>query len=159
MCFHFSKHVFFTTLYLPIGKIMSGKKLKSNFDFDKTNGVVCEPALLSDETAATIPTGIQGSFSFTYNYAEPESPFSNGTKASFTITAGQELIVELDGEDCYTLKNPALRFNGAAGNYFFKDDCVHNICFNVSENQDGTLNEINVQPVSGVGWYGQFVLN
>lgn len=123
------------------------------------NGLVCEPTLLSDETAATIPSGIQGSYSFTYDYAEPESPFTNGTKASFTLTADQELIVELEGEDCYTLKNPALRFNGSTGNYFFKDDCVNNICFNVSENQDGTLNEINVQPVSGVGWFGQFVLD
>jgi hypothetical protein len=123
------------------------------------DGAVCEPTLLSDETAASIPAGIQGTFSFTYDYAEPNSPFTNGKKATFTLTADNELIVDLEGEDCYTLKNPTLRFNGATGNYFFKDDCVKNICYNVSENQSGTLNEINVQPYSGVGWFGQFVLD
>lgn len=123
------------------------------------DGTICEPALLSDETAASIPAGIQGTYSFTYDYAEPDSPFANGKKATFTLTADNELIVELEGEDCYTLKNPALRFDGATGNYFFKDDCIKNICYNVSENQSGTLNEINVQPYSGVGWFGQFVLD
>lgn len=152
-------------ILLMVAALMIVVACKKTEETDTTNqptggtcdGQVCEPALLSDETATNIPTGIQGSFSCTYNYAEANSPFADGTKAIFTLTTGNELIVEIEGEDCYTLKNPALRFDGATGNYFFKDDCVKNLCYNVSENQLGTLNEINVQPYSGVGWYGQFV--
>mgnify|MGYP007068615950 CR=1 FL=1 len=65
--------------------------------------------------------------------------------------------MSLEGEECFTLKNPAFRYGVNNGNFFFKDGCVKQICYNVSMNTDGTFSEVNVQPYEGVGWYGQFV--
>lgn len=134
-------------------------EVKDNENNTSCSGEICEPSLLSDEIAATIPEQIQGSFSFTYDYAQEGSPFENGVKADFTLTSNNELIVEIEGEECMTLKNPAFRYGPDSGNYFFKDECNRNISYNVSQNQDGSLNEINVQPYSGMGWFGQFVLD
>lgn len=131
----------------------------NNQEGNNCSGQLCEPALLNDESAATIPAQMHGKYSFTYDYAQQDSPFENGTKATFTLTSNNELIVEIEGEECMTLKNPATRNGLSNDNYFFKDDCNRNISYNVSQNQDGSLNEINVQPFSGIGWYGQFVLN
>ncbi len=142
--------------------VLSAACKKDNEDPDSgptaCSGPVCEPSLLSDETAATIPTGIQSEFQTVYAYAEANSPFSNGQKAKFTLTSNNELIVEIEGEECITLRNPAYRAGLSQTNYFFKDDCDRNICYNVSETNDGVFNEVNVQPYEGMGWYGQFAL-
>lgn len=121
------------------------------------DGPECSPALLADETAAIIPTSLQGTHHFIYGYQQDGSPFSDGTQATFTLN-NNELIVEIEGEQCITLKNPALRYGNNSDNYFFKDDCNQNICYNVSANTDKVMNEINIQPVSGTGWFGQFIL-
>jgi hypothetical protein len=123
------------------------------------DGPVCSPQLASGETPATIPTSLQGTYHFTYGYQQAGSPYVDGTKATFTLTANNELLVEIDGEQCMTLKNPAFRFGDSGGNYFFKDDCDKNICYNVSANLEEIMNEINVQPLVDMGWYGQFVLD
>ncbi|NQU33683.1 MAG: hypothetical protein HQ521_10650 [Bacteroidetes bacterium] len=127
-----------------------------NPDSTSCNGVVCEPSLLADETSATLPLEIQGVFQTTYSYAEPTSPFSNGQKAKFTLTSNNELIIEIEGEECLTLKNPAFRAGLGESNYFFKDDCDRNICYSVSQTSTGVFNEVNVQPYEGAGWFGQF---
>ncbi len=131
-------------------------KEPENPDSTSCNGVVCEPSLLADETSAILPVEIQGVYQTTYTYAEPNSPFTNGQKAKFTLTSNNELIVEIEGEECLTLKDPAFRAGLSESNYFFKDDCDRNICYNVSENTDGVFNEVNIQPYEGMGWYGQF---
>jgi hypothetical protein len=121
------------------------------------DGVICQPDLLTNETAATLSGSIIGEYSTIYTYAEPDSPFTDGMKAKFTLTSNNELIIEIEGEECITLKNPAFREGMAQSNYFFKDDCDRNICYSVSENSSGLFNEVNIQPLEGIGWYGQFV--
>ena len=123
------------------------------------NGTVCSPAFLSDETAATIPASMLGTYSTTYDYEQPGSPFTAGVNATFTLTSDNELILEIEGEECLVLKNPAFREGLNQSNFFFKDDCDRNICYNVSQNVDGNFNEVNIQPYEGIGWYGQFVYN
>ncbi len=51
-----------------------------------------------------------------------------------------------------TIKNPILR---GTNNFLFIDTCNKNITYNLSPNNNGTFNEINIEPI-GQGWYGQF---
>ncbi len=111
----------------------------------------CSYTLASGETAGTVPTALEGTYNLTYGFAQPGSPYTNGTTATFTIL-NNELTVEIQGHDCITLKNPVLI---GTNNYKFKDDCRDDIAFNVSPNNNGTFNEINVEPL-GQGWLGQF---
>lgn len=111
----------------------------------------CSYTLASGETAGTVPTSIEGTYSLTFSYAQPGSPFTDGTMGTFTLS-NNELTVEIDGMDCITLKNPVLL---GTNNYKFKDDCRDNIGYNVSPNNNGTFNEINIEPL-GQGWLGQF---
>ncbi|MDT7830952.1 hypothetical protein RQM59_01090 [Flavobacteriaceae bacterium S356] len=111
----------------------------------------CSYTLASGETAGTVPTSIEGTYNLTYSFAQTGSPYTDGTTATFTLI-NNELTVEIEGHDCITLKNPVLI---GTNNYKFKDDCRDNIAFNVSPNNNGTFNEINVEPL-GQGWLGQF---
>jgi len=112
---------------------------------------VCDYTLTSGQNAATVPSGLDGTYNMIYDYAQTGSPFANGTTATF-ILSNNTLTVEIEGEDCITLNNPVLI---GTDNYKFMDNCVNSIGYNVSANTDGSLNEINVEPL-GVGWYGQF---
>lgn len=111
----------------------------------------CSYTLASGETMGTVPTSLEGTYNLTYGFAQPGSPYTDGTTATFTIL-NNELTVEIEGHDCITLKNPVLL---GTNNFKFKDDCRDNIAFNVSPNNNGTFNEINVEPL-GQGWLGQF---
>ena len=111
----------------------------------------CTYTLGSGETAGTVPTSLEGTYNLTYDFAQPGSPYTDGTTATFTLI-NNELTVEIEGHDCITLKNPVLI---GTNNYKFKDDCRDDIAFNVSPNNNGTFNEINVEPL-GQGWLGQF---
>lgn len=111
----------------------------------------CSYTLASGETAGTVPTSLEGTYNLVYGFAQTGSPYTNGTTATFTIM-NNELTVEIEGHDCITLKNPVLL---GTNNYKFKDDCRDDIAFNVSPNNNGTFNEINVEPL-GQGWLGQF---
>lgn len=111
----------------------------------------CSYTLASGETAATVPSSLDGTYELTYHSAQPGSPYTNGTKAKFTISNNM-LTVEVEGKECITIKNPVLI---GSNNYKFKDSCRDNFAFNVSPNNNGDFNEINIEPL-GVGWFGQF---
>lgn len=111
----------------------------------------CNYTIASDETAGSVPTSINNTYNLIYDYAQPDSPFTNGTKGTFIIQ-NNELTVTIEGTECITLKNPILR---GQDNYLFIDNCRNNITYNLSLNTDGSFNEINIEPI-GTGWLGQF---
>ncbi|MGB0890704.1 MAG: hypothetical protein ACPGUU_00035 [Flavobacteriaceae bacterium] len=110
----------------------------------------CAYTIASGETAATVPSSLEGTYELTYHSAQTGSPFTDGTKATFTLS-NNELTVVIDGK-CITIKNPVLR---GSNNYLFKDTCENSITYNVSPNNNGSFNEINIEPL-GTGWFGQF---
>jgi len=120
-------------------------------------GEVCQATVGANETAATVPSNLHGTFVTELTYAEPDSPVALGTEATFTISANK-LVVSIEGEDCFSIENPVFRFGATADNYTFKADCIDDIAFNISANTDGSLNEINLELASGPGFYGQFTL-
>lgn len=124
------------------------------------SGAVCAPAVGTGETAATIPAAAAGIYRCEVTFAEPTSPFPLGTKATFEITADQKLIVTIAGQECLTISNPIWRFGATAssGNYTWKDDCENEVAFNVSFDTGGNFNEVNMEPVVGPGFFGQFTL-
>lgn len=124
------------------------------------NGDTCQATVSGDENAATLPASTVGIFNTKYQYEDTGSPFTNGTTAVFEITEDEKLIVKVAGFDCITLSNPVWRFGADAnsGNYTFKDSCRDMIAYNVSYNTDGTFNEVNIEPVNGPGFFGQFTL-
>ena len=122
-----------------------------NEDTSSNCATTCDYTLVAGETAGTVPASLDGTYNLIYGFAQPGSPFTDGTRATFTIS-NNELTVEIDGMECITLKNPVLI---GTNNYKFKDDCRDNIGYNVSPNNNGEFNEINVEPL-GQGWLGQF---
>ncbi|WP_323756772.1 hypothetical protein [Roseivirga sp.] len=122
-------------------------------------GEVCTATVGANETAATVPTNLHGTFVTELTYAESNSPVDLGTEATFTISA-TKLVVSIDGRDCFSIENPVHRFGATStsGNYTFKAACIEDIAFNISANTDGTLNEINLEKASGTGFYGQFTV-
>ncbi len=121
------------------------------------DGQVCTATVGTDESATQVPSEIHGTFVMELTHAEPNSPISLGTRATFTLSANT-LIVEVDGEECFSVENPVARFGSTSGNYTFKAACIDDIAFNVSQNLDDSLNEINLEKASGPGFYGQFTL-
>lgn len=117
---------------------------------------VCDPSVASDETAANVPAELAGSYDTVYDYAQTDSPFSNGDAATFEITTDDRLIVTIAGS-CISIGNPVFRFSATSGNYTFKDTCDRDIAYNVSADISGAFNEVNVEPTDGPGWFGQFV--
>ena len=125
-----------------------------NGEEDMTSGScsnTCDYTLTSGQTSATVPSALDGTYNLTYGFAQTGSPFTDGTKATFTIS-NNELTVEIEGQECITLRNPVLI---GTNNYKFMDDCRDNIGYNVSPNNNGSFNEINIEPL-GQGWLGQF---
>ena len=122
-------------------------------DADDCGGQVCEATPGTDESSTTVPTSLHGTYNMTITYAESNSPYPEGTQATFTITADR-LTVAIDGEDCFSIVNPVTRGGLAAP--LFKGDCVADIAFQVAANQSGALEEINLVLASGSGYYGQF---
>ncbi len=119
------------------------------------DGQVCIATLGANETATTVPDAIHGEFNMELTHAESDSPVALGTKATFTISANK-LIVSIEGRECFSVENPVMRFGATSGNFTFKADCIEDIAFNVSQNNDGTFNEINLEKASGPGFFGQF---
>jgi hypothetical protein len=105
------------------------------------------PALGPDETAATaIPTGVLGSYNLVFQYAQNNSPVSNGTQKAFVIGAS---TLQFDGK---TLTNPIF-FKGNQNEWIFKDG---SLWYAVSRKQDGSFNEINLAGPNGTPFYGQY---
>lgn len=113
----------------------------------------CAYTKVSGETDATTATSLHGEYQLTMHYASTNSPFPDGTKATFTISE-KELIVAVEGKDCITLQNPVFMQAGAT-EVVFKDTCNENIMYGVSITSTGKLNEINIATISGT-WLGQF---
>lgn len=113
----------------------------------------CAVAISADEFAATVPDNIAGEYSLTYTEINPGGPFSDGDVVDFSISANDELLVEFDGE-CVNLKNPILFAQGTT-EANFRDNCVFNAMFGVSENQSGDLSEINIATLD-FQFFGQF---
>jgi len=111
----------------------------------------CSYTLASGETAGTAPTSLEGTHNLTFAFAQNGAPFTDGTAGTFTLL-NNELTIEIDGQDCITLKNPV---QTSPSEYTFKDDCRDNLSYAVSSNQSGGLNEVNVQSLSNT-WFGQF---
>ncbi|KOF01866.1 hypothetical protein OB69_16175 [Roseivirga seohaensis subsp. aquiponti] len=126
---------------------------------DDCGGEVCTATVGTDETAATVPANLHGTFVTVLTYAESNSPVALGTEATFTISA-TKLVVSIDGRDCFSIENAVHRFGATptSGNYTFKAACIDDIAFNISANTDGSLNEINLEKASGTGFYGQFTV-
>ena len=122
---------------------------------DDCTGEVCVATVGANETATSVPAAIHGTFAMELTHAEPNSPIALGTKATFIISA-TKLTVEIEGRDCFSIENPVARFGATSGNYTFKAACIEDIAFNISQNTDGSLNEINLELASGPGFYGQF---
>jgi hypothetical protein len=139
------KRTFIITLLIAIASCTSNEENSASCD------TVCEYTLASGETAATVPSELDGTYTLTYGFEQPGSPFTDGTMGTFTLM-NNELTVEIDGFECITLRNPV--FIGS-GNYKFKDDCRDNIGYNVSANTNGSFNEINIEPLDQ-GFFGQF---
>lgn len=124
---------------------------------DDCAGQVCMAVVGTGETATTVPSEIHGTFNMELTFAESDSPVPLGTLATFTISANK-LVVTYEGEDCFSIENPVARFGATSGNYTFKAACIEDIAFNISQNTDGSLNEVNLELASGPGFYGQFTL-
>lgn len=124
---------------------------------DDCNGEVCMATVGANETATTVPSEIHGTFNTELTFAEANSPVPLGTLATFTISATR-LTVSIEGRDCFSIENPVMRFGATSGNFTFKADCIEDLAFNISQNSDGSLNEINLELASGPGFYGQFTL-
>jgi hypothetical protein len=120
---------------------------------DDCGGQVCEATAGTNEAATTVPTPLHGSYSMIITSAESSSPYPEGTRATFTIKA-ERLAISIDGEDCFSVVNPVTRspFNAP----LFKADCIGDIAFQISSNQSGALEEINLILASGPGFYAQF---
>lgn len=124
----------------------------NNGDANESNcSTVCEYTITSNETAAAAISGSDGSYELTFDYAKTGSPFTNGTKAKFTLL-NNVLTVEVEGKDCITIKNP---IQTSPSEYTFKDTCRDNLSYSVSATSNGQLNEINVSSTNGT-WFGQF---
>jgi hypothetical protein len=127
----------------------------SNDDSSSGNcNTECEYTLTSSDTAGTAATSIEGTYNLTMHFPDAASPFSEGTKATFTLL-NNILTVEIEGQDCITIKNPRLTTAGST-EIQFRDTCRDKISYDVSMISTGELNEINISSTETNKWLGQF---
>lgn len=115
------------------------------------SGTECVYTLGAGETVGSLPASLDGVYNLTSQYAQPGSPFPDGTTGTFTL-AGDVLTVEIAGEACITLKNP---YQTSPSEEVFVDDCRDNLLYAVSESSNGGLNEVNIGSLAS-GFYCQF---
>lgn len=116
-----------------------------NSDDDNGNtycGTTCAVAVASGEFPATVPSGIVGTYTLTYTEINPGGPFSDGDTTEFEITSDNKLLVVF-GSQCVTISNPILFAEGTT-EANFRDNCVFDALFGVSDDVNGNFNEINV---------------
>ena len=113
---------------------------------------VCTGTIASGETAGTVAPSIVGKYTLTMQYATANSPFPDGTVGEFEVFADNTLFVKI-GDQCVTLSNPS---QSGTSEVTFRDTCVFNLRFGVSEKNGGGLNEINMG--SDTEFLGQFHL-
>ena len=113
---------------------------------------VCEGTIASGETAGTVAASVVGKYTLTMQYAAANSPFPDGTVGEFEVYSDNTLYAKI-GEKCLTINNP---IQSGTSEVVFKDNCVFNLKFGVSEKNGGGLNEINIG--NSTGFLGQFHL-
>lgn len=118
-------------------------------------GQVCEATPGTNETATTVPASLLGTIDMIITFAESNSPYPEGTRATFTISETR-LAITIEGEECFSIVNPVVRSPFQAP--VFKADCIGDIAFQIAANQSGGVEEINMILASGPGYYGQFRL-
>jgi len=116
---------------------------------------VCEYILEAGQEPGSVPASLHGVLNLTLDFATPQSPFPQGTPATFTVSE-TEMTVEIEGEECITLRNP-FRIPGTSEDNFV-DNCRDDYVFGISADQNGNLNEINLGSIAGSGFQflGQF---
>jgi len=116
---------------------------------------VCEYSLQQGQEPGNVPASLHGELNLVLDFATPASPYPEGTAATFTVSA-TEMIVEIEGQECITLRNP-YRIPGTTEDNFI-DDCRDDYIFGISADQNGNLNEINLGSIAGGGiqFLGQF---
>jgi len=116
---------------------------------------VCEYTLEAGQDPGSVPAGLHGVLELSLDFATPQSPFPQGTPATFTVSE-TEMTVEIEGEECITLRNP-FRIPGTTEDNFV-DNCRDNYVYGISADMNGDLNEINLGSISGSGFQflGQF---
>ncbi|MAD96448.1 MAG: hypothetical protein CMB99_03885 [Flavobacteriaceae bacterium] len=141
-------------LIFSLGIVLSMMACTSNDTSGPTGCDECVYTLAGNETSGTVPSSLNGTYNLTFSSSQPGSPYADGTTAKFTID-NNELTVEIDGQDCITLKNPVQFSNTEVA---FNDSCTANVAYFISASQNGTLNEINVMSDSSTPFtfYGQF---
>jgi hypothetical protein len=140
---------------LTLFTLMAFFACSNNDDTSSGNcATVCEYTLTSNDTAGTADKSIEGTHNLTMSYAAANSPFADGTKATFTLI-DNVLTVEIEGQDCITIKNPRLTTAGST-EIQFRDTCRDNISYDVSMATAGGLNEINISSTTNSTWLGQF---
>jgi hypothetical protein len=131
----------------------------SNDDDNNNNSAncstVCEYTLEAGQDPGSVPASLHGELNLVLDFATPQSPFPEGTAATFTVSA-TEMTVEIEGEECITLRNP-YRIPGTSEDNFI-DDCRDDYIFGISADQNGNLNEINLGSIAGgnIQFLGQF---
>jgi len=126
-----------------------------NEDSSANCSTVCEYTLEAGQDPGSVPAGLHGELNLVLDLATPQSPFPEGTTATFTVSE-TEMTVEIEGEECITLRNP-YRIPGTTEDNFV-DDCRDNYIFGISGDQNGNLNEINLGSIAGgsIQFLGQF---
>lgn len=107
-------------------------------------GAECNYTLSSGQTAGSLPSALNDEYNLAVDFASPGSPYTLGTNGKFTLD-GDVLTVEIDGEACITLRNP---YQSSPSEITFVDDCRDNLIYSISENSQGSLNEVNVGSLS-----------
>lgn len=100
------------------------------------------------QTAATIPAGMEGTYSLTYGSAQPGSPLANGTAVTMVIAPGGTICIA-----DYVLANPVTQ-SGNSAEAFWGVPAL-GIKLALSNISTGNFNEVNVMSTSNQ-FYGQF---
>lgn len=128
-------------------------------DDNGTNAPTCENICNSSEgipanNLATINENHLGSYTLTYDEIQEGGAFSGGDQAIFTLASDGSLTVEFNGE-CVTIDRAFIDVNTNA-EVRFRDDCVFNVWFLLSDNETGTFNEFNILDNPSLNFLGQF---
>lgn len=100
------------------------------------------------QTAATIPAGLEGTYSLTFGSAQPGSPLTNGTAVTMVIAPGGTICIA-----DYVLANPVTE-NGNSAEAFWGVPSL-GVKLALSDIGSGSFNEVNILSMSNQ-FYGQF---
>ena len=147
------------SLSLCVGLVMLASCNKDDDNNGNNNTPSCgnqcnvNPAISSDYHAI-IHSNLIGVYTLTYDQVQEGGPFSDGDQVKFTIAPNGSLTVEFNGE-CVTI-DKALHTYPSDAEVRYRDDCVFNVNFLLSDNQTGTFNEFNITDVTTQNFLGQF---